>query len=54
MLRKIALNAIVIENYAAKLEATQSINLEDEIDSSSNLIPVGIVPGREEIGRAHV
>lgn len=47
MLRKSALNTIVIENYAAKLTATQSINIEERIDSSKILTPTKAVPGRE-------
>lgn len=47
MLRNIVLNTIMIENYAAKLVATLSINSEVEIDSSTNLTPTGAVPGRD-------
>lgn len=47
MLRKAAMKAIVMETYAAKLLAAQSINLDDRIDSSANLAPSSIVPGRE-------
>lgn len=40
------MSTIMIENYTAKLAATLSINSEVEIDSSTNLTPTSIVPGR--------
>jgi uncharacterized ferritin-like protein (DUF455 family) len=47
MLRRKALEAIVMDVFAEKLEATESIRLDDEVGSSATLVPTQPVPGRE-------
>ena len=48
MLRKKALEAIVIERLEEKIRATEAIALDDVVDSSVTLLPTQAIPGREQ------
>ena len=49
MLRSNALEAISLTTYSGKLSATDSINIDDVIDSQVVLNPLAYIPGREDV-----